>query len=72
MDIPQYWSWQMLEPWFKITLIVTGVKLLDAKIFFFFFMLYFILVYILACSSESHPIYLADGICLYSYLGMDH
>ena len=31
----------------------------------------FILVLVLSCSTEPHPIYEADGICLYFCLGMD-
>ena len=31
----------------------------------------FILILVLSCSTEPHPIYETDGICLYFCLGMD-
>ena len=32
----------------------------------------FILSLVLRCYTEPHPIYVADGICQYSCLGMDY
>ena len=32
----------------------------------------FILILVLRCSAEPHPKYVAAGICLYFYLGMDY
>ena len=49
--------WQVLKP-IVVDVITTGQQ--------------FIVVLVLRCLTEPHPKCVADGICQYSYLGMDY
>ena len=80
--------WLMLLPlslgcWLMFFAMVVDVKTTQGRMFYgrcyghlWLMLLHtwsaFILSLVLRCCTEPHPIYVADGICQYSCLGMDY